>query len=140
MWGPKCERETVNEGEENGAYKAFHCSLLRCPGPGQRADPLMCREVLFPNTAGRYCFQTHWRAREAEILVLALRAHEKKLRARRVEVLADTTLCKGQSVGQVGISPEDLLEARLCQIEVLRMFRQKIRRLCASSETCQRML
>ena len=66
------------------------------------------------------------------------RAHEKKLRARRVEVLADTTLCKGQSVGQFGIAPEHFVEARLCQIEVLRMFRQKIRRLCASSETCQR--
>ena len=136
--GPNCERETVNEGEENAAYKAFHCSLLRCPGPGQCADPLMCRDVLFTNAAGRYCFRPHWRAREAEILVLALRAHEKKLRARRVEVLADTTLCKGQSVGQFGIAPGHIVGARLCQIEVLRMFRQKIRRLCASSETCQR--
>ena len=81
--GPNYERETVNEGEENAAYKAFHCSLLRCPGPGQCADPLMCREVLFPSTTGRYCFRSHWRAREAEILVLALRGHEKKLRSSR---------------------------------------------------------
>ena len=43
--GPNCEREAVNEGEENAAYKAFQCSLLRCPGPEQCADPLMCREV-----------------------------------------------------------------------------------------------
>ena len=117
--GPNCERETVNEGEENAAYKACLCSLLRCPGPGQCSDPLMCRDVLFTNAAGRYCFRPHWRAREAEILVLALRAHEKKLRARRVEVLTGTTLCKGQSVGQFGIAPEHIVEAH----EVLRMFR-----------------
>lgn len=70
--------------------------------------------------------------------MLAARAHEKNLRARRVEVLADTTLCKGQSVGQGGSASEHTVEERLCQIEVLRMFRQNIRRLCASSETCQR--
>ena len=136
--GPNCERETVNEGEENAAYKAFHCSLLRCPGPGQCADPLMCQEVLFPNTAGRYCFRQHWRAREAEILVLAARGHEKKLRARRLETLADTTLCKGQPVGQRGGAPEHIMEAVLCRIEVLRIFRQKIRGLCSSNQTCPR--
>ena len=136
--GPNCERETVNDGEENAAYKAFHCSLLRCPGPGQCADPLMCQEVLFPNAAGRYCFRQHWRAREAEILVLAARGQEKKLRARRLETLADTTLCKGQPVGMRGGAPEHIMEAALCRIEVLRIFRQKIRILCSSNQTCLR--
>jgi len=53
--GPNCERETVNEGEENAAYKAFHCSLLRCLGPEQCADPLMCKEALPP----RFDFEHH---------------------------------------------------------------------------------
>ena len=119
----------MNEGEENAAYKAFHCLLLRCPGPGQCADPLMCQEALFPNAAGRFCFRQHWRAREAEILVLAARGNEKKLRARRLETLADTTLCKGQPVGKRGGAPEHIVEAALCRIEVLRIFRQKIRNL-----------
>ena len=34
---PNCLRENVNEGEENAMFKAFHCSLLRCPGKGQCA-------------------------------------------------------------------------------------------------------
>ena len=29
---PNCLRENVNEGEENAQFKAFHCSLIRCPG------------------------------------------------------------------------------------------------------------
>ena len=73
----------------------------------------MCQEVLFPNAAGRYCFRQHWRAREAEILVLAARGQEKKLRARRLETLADTTLCKGQPLGMCGGAPEHIMEAAL---------------------------
>ena len=45
----RCERENVNESEENAQFKAMHCTLLRCPGPGSCADPLMCATVLFPN-------------------------------------------------------------------------------------------
>ena len=92
--------------------------------------------MLFPNKTGRYCFRSHWRAREAEILVLAVRAHEKKLRARRVDVLADTTLCKRRSTGQPGSAAEHITQLRLFQIDVLRIFRQKIRRRCANYETC----
>jgi len=106
---------------------------------GSAVKILSCglREVLFPNAVGRHCFQPHWRAREAEILTLALRAHEKKLRARRVEVLADTTLCKIEFVGQPDGAAENIVETRLCQIDVLRMFRQRIRRVCASNNSCQ---
>ena len=38
---PNCLRENVNEGEEHAQFKTCHCSLLRCPGPGDCADPLM---------------------------------------------------------------------------------------------------
>jgi len=119
------------------------------PGPFGRAKMKLCGsvlgvmsfgrlEVLFPNAAGRYCFRPHWRAREAEILTLAMRAHEKKLRARRVEVLADTTLCKGQSVRRLDSAAEHIVEAHFRQIDVLHMFRQKVQRLSASSLPSQR--
>jgi hypothetical protein len=58
---------------------------------------------------------------------------KKKLRARRVEVLADTTLCKGQSVPQPDSAAEHIAEARFCQIDVLHMFRQKVQRLSGTS-------
>ena len=75
---PNCVREDVNEGEENAQFKAFHCSLLRCPGAGMCADPLMCASMLFPNSSGVYKFRPAWRAREKEILVLAMRATKRR--------------------------------------------------------------
>ena len=111
----------------------------------------MCRDVLLQNASGKYCFGSHWRAREAEILVLAARGYEKKLGARRAEVLADTTLCKGQFSDQwasehVAVQSSKLLDSasehvvdpRLCQIEMLRMFRQKTKRLWRNREICPR--
>ena len=47
-----CEKDNVNEGEENAQFKAMHCTLLRCPGVGLCADPLMCAATLFPNAQG----------------------------------------------------------------------------------------
>ena len=60
----------------------------------------MCRDVLLRNASVKYCFGSHWRAREAEILVLAARGQETKLRGRRADVLADTSLCKAQAKDQ----------------------------------------
>ena len=51
---PNCTHENVNEREENAQFKAFHCSVLRCPGVGIPADPLMCASALFPNSSGVY--------------------------------------------------------------------------------------
>ena len=51
---PNCLRENVNEGEENAQFKAFHCSLIRCPGVGMCADPLMRAPMMFPNNDGVY--------------------------------------------------------------------------------------
>ena len=50
----RCERENVNDGEENAQFKAMHCTLIRCPGLGSCADPLMCATALFPNMKGEY--------------------------------------------------------------------------------------
>ena len=131
---PNCVRENVNEGEENAQFKAFHCSLLRCPGPGHCADPLMCASMLFQNKSGRFCFRSSWRARESEILTLALRANEKKAQARRLETIFDTTLCKvykgeagnGDGAGEhIGGDPRS---KKILQVVLQHFFRQLIRR------------
>ena len=62
-----CLRENVNEGEDNAQFKAFHCSLMRCPGPGACADPMMCSTTLFLGKDGKHRFRPAWLAREAEI-------------------------------------------------------------------------
>ena len=61
---PKCMRENVNEGEENAQFKALHCCVLRCPGVGRCADPLMCAPALSPNNQAQYRFRPAWRVRE----------------------------------------------------------------------------
>ena len=142
--GPNCVRETVNGGEENAAYKAFHCSLMRCRGPGHCAEPQMCSSVLFPNAAGVFTFKASWRAREAEILTMASRGRAKKALARKLEVLADTTLCKVCNNSDALQRADDESEnakrartlgnmspflARLLQMEVQRYFQQGLRRL-----------
>ena len=121
---PNCLRENVNEGEENTQHKAFHCSLMRCTGVGMCADPLICAPTLLPNALGVFTFRPAWRAREKEILVLALRGHEKKLKARRFETLHDTSLCKVlQSTYDADVS------CRMLQIDLQRWFRTGIRHL-----------
>ena len=91
---PNCLRENVNNGEENAQFKAFHCLLIRCLGVGMSADPLMCAPTMFPGNSGVYKYRPAWRARQAEILALALTGYEKKMKARRFETLHDTTLWK----------------------------------------------
>ena len=135
----KCEKENVNEGEENAQFKALHCALVRCPGPGSCADPLMCAGTLFPNAAGEYRFATAWRARESEIKVLARRGYAKKLKARRLETLHDTTLCKVlQSTAdphpdETLVTPEARTASTMLQIDLQRWFRQGLCHLRANS-------
>jgi len=131
---PNCLRENVNEGEENAQFKAFHCSLLRCLGPGQCADPLVCANVLFLGQDGKHRFRPSWRARESEILTLALRGQEKKQRARRLETLHDTSLCKAYVATEhvhanATATVEVRAASRFLQIDLQRLFRQRMRSL-----------
>ena len=145
---PNCLRENVNEGEENALFKAFHCSLLRCPGPGSCAEPLQCANVMFPGQDGRYRFRPAWRARESEIITLAQRGQEKKMQARRLETLHDTSLCKTWQISREladengatehmhdicqafdADSEEVRVASRILQIDLQRLFRQRIRTL-----------
>ena len=123
---PNCVRKNVDEGKENAGLKASHCSLLRCPGVGMCADPLTCAPTLYPNSNGVYRFRPAWRAREKEMLLLAMRNHEKKTRARRSETLRNTSLCKViQSIYDANVA------CRMLQIDLRRWFRTAF----GSSET-----
>ena len=138
---PNCLRENVNEGEENAQFKAFHCSLIRCPGAGMCADPLMCAPTVFPNDRGVYRYRPAWRARQAEILALATTGYEKKMKARRFETLHDTTICKVYKSTRVLQStdssnatavleehtPETKTAHRILQIDIQRWIRSAIR-------------
>ena len=138
---PNCMRENVNEGEENAQHKAFHCSLIRCPGVGLCADPLMCAPTMFPNSKGVYKYRPAWRARQAEILALAMTGYEKKMKARRFETLHDTTLWKVYKPTQVlqntdsshadtqpeEDTPESMATRRMLQIDIQRWIRSMIR-------------
>ena len=125
---PNCLRENVNEGEENAQFKAFRCSLIRCPGVGLCADPLMCAPTMFPNNKGVYKYRPAWRARQAEILALAMTGYEKKMRARRFETLHDTTLWKVHKPTRLLQSIESSqATCRTLQIEIQRWMRVVIR-------------
>ena len=136
---PNCLRESVNEGEENAQFKAAHCSLLRCPGAGRCADPLLCAPTLFPGKDGRRRFRPAWRARDREIVILALRGQAKKLQARRLETVHDTSLCKTWRAARGGSesasaadhdsTQTDVLAGKPLQIELQCLFRQRIRSL-----------
>ena len=129
----RCERENVNDVEENAQFKAMHCTLIRCPGLGSCADPLMCATALFPNAKGEYRFWPAWRARESEIKILAKRGHEKKQKARRFESLHDTTLCKVLQSNAESYSEEPLAPTKV-QVELQRWFRQGLRHLRANAK------
>ena len=129
----RCERESVNDGEENAQFKAMHCTLIRCPGFGSCADPLMCATTLFPDAKDEYRFRPAWRARESEIKVLARRGHEKKQKARRFESLHDTTLCKVLQTNAAS-HPDEPLAPTSLQVELQRWFRQGLRQLRADAK------
>ena len=105
------------------------------------ADPLMCAPTMFPNHRGIYKYRPAWRARQAEILALAMTGYKKKMKARRFETLHDTTLWKVHKPTRVlqsiefsdadaepeGDTPETKARRRMLQIDVQRWIRSVIR-------------
>ena len=102
----------------------------------------MCAPTLHPDSKDIYRYRPTWRAREAEILVLAMRGYEKKMKARHFETLHDTSLGKllhvhaaGENADDddaVGDNAEDESAAEhaadgMLQIDLQRMLRQGIR-------------
>ena len=98
---------------------------------------------MFPNSKGVYEYRPAWRARQAELLALAMTGYEKKMKARRFETLHDTTLWKVYKPTRVLQStesshadtdtqpeedtPESKAMRRMLQIDIQRWIRSKIR-------------
>ena len=95
----KCPSPAEHDGEENAAYKSIVGTLFVCTGPGRCADPLICAPTLFPAPGAArhplvFCFRQQWKARRAELEVLAVRAVTATDAAKRIPVLLDTTLLR----------------------------------------------
>ena len=77
----RCPPPDMNNGEDNAMYKTLMGTLLACPGHSRCNDPLLYRPAFFPhmNPATSNCRQ-QWKARRAEIELLAERAENKKQR------------------------------------------------------------
>ena len=130
----RCPPASLNNGEDNAVFKSLIGTLIKCPGPGQCANPLFCKagffQVKVPESAVqtpaselphwidperytpiacplRISRKTHaddapstfscrlqWKARRAEIEVLARQAESLADTAKRIPVLADTTLVR----------------------------------------------
>ena len=136
----RCPLPNVNNGEDNALFKSLIGTLLKCPGPGHCADPLICKAGFFQVTVPESSTQTHeselpgwiswlkcpqrnrfvsqrcplrisrkthadnvastfscrlqWKARRAEIEYLAKGAAKLSDDAKRIPVLADTTLLR----------------------------------------------
>ena len=110
--GPQCKRNDVNQGEDNAVYKAYFHSCIQCANPDDCANPLMYQSLLYPqiDDIDKYLamlqsqpktqriatrFAPAWKARRYEIAMLADRASAKRDRAKRINVIHDTTSFKG---------------------------------------------
>ena len=131
----RCPLPVLNNGEDNAVFKSLIGTLIKCPGPGHCADPLVCKAGFFQVTIPKSSIQTHtnelpdwidhehltpypcplrisskthadnvpstfscrlhWKARRAEIELLAKQAASLSHDAKRIPVLADTDLLRG---------------------------------------------
>ena len=109
----KCPSPELNDGEDNSSFKSVLGTLLTCPGRGHCNNPLMCRAQFFqcryPNSddeASVFTCRHQWRARRADIEVLARRADAKSHRAKRIPVLADVTLLRSHRASEGAVSEQ----------------------------------
>ena len=86
--------------EDNALYKHIVGSLTRCTCTGACSDPMLFKPFLChtPSAARpeQWRFRPAWKARRAELEVLARRGERKTERARRVPCIHDTTLVRGR--------------------------------------------
>jgi len=106
----RCPPPDMNSGEDNAVYKTLVGTLLVCPGPRRCNDPLLYRPAFFPPGKPAACnCRQQWKARRAEIEVRAAIAEDKCNAAKRIAVIADTTLCRTHTASAGDIRPLGLL-------------------------------
>ncbi len=121
--------------EDNALYKHIVGSLTRCTCTGTCSDPLLFKPFLcYTPTATKseqWRFRPAWKARRAELEVLARRGERKTERARRVPCIHDTTLVRGRLAAPAHLDAPDpahraaptapvLLRATLAQLSIHR--------------------
>lgn len=119
--------------EDNALYKHIVGSLTRCTCTGACSDPMLFKPFLChtPSAAKpeQWRFGPAWKARRAELEVLARRGERKTERARRVPCIHDTTLVRGRLTAHALLHAPDpdhraasttcaLLRATLAQLSV----------------------
>ena len=116
--------------EDNALYKHIVGSITECTCTDGCSDPLLFKPFMFKagsaEKPGPWRFCLAWKARRAELEVLARRAERKTQRARRVPCILDTTLVRGwaprSSAGAPSLSDAapPMLRATLAQLGVSR--------------------
>ena len=98
--GAACSRLDVGDGEENARYKLTLFGLLRCPGTGACADPVsLSASYLCPGPSKSvtrqdvpvFLFGPAWKARQAEVEILADEAERKIKLNKKLPTLVDCT-------------------------------------------------
>ena len=54
----RCPPPSLNNGEDNAVFKSLIGTLIKCPGPGHCADPLLCKAGFFQVTVPKSTPQT----------------------------------------------------------------------------------
>ena len=116
--------------EENAIYKHIVGSLTRCTCPGGCADPMLFKPFLdlsgSAEQPARWRFRPAWKARRAELEILAQRGEAKTERARRLPCIHDTTLVRGWAPpaaapsDHASMAPAPLIRAMLAQLSAQR--------------------
>ncbi len=92
--GPQCASRKDNDGENHALYMHLLFTPVRCSGRDHCADCRNFGAMLFPAASGKHTFKSAWRARRAQVHILAGYAECKLNRAKRIPVPDDTTLWK----------------------------------------------
>jgi len=110
----KCPSPAKGNGEENAMYKSILGVLLSCKSKDCCSDPMLFKPALFcggPRSSAEaheacesgdsdakpvvWSFKRQWKARRAEIELLADRGQQKADNAKRIPCILDTTLVRG---------------------------------------------
>jgi len=94
--GTQCKQYDENHGEYFALWHSALFTTPRCPGPGACCDPTIFSHFLQRRSINslKHRYAPAWRARVAELKILAARGKTKTLAAKRIPTPLDTTIVK----------------------------------------------
>ena len=108
----KCAPPTKANREDNAIYKSLIGALLRCPGPGCCADPLLFRQAFFQTGARTYSVHKQWLARRSEIKYLVNEVKRKENAAKRTPHITHSLSTSVKQTTRMGTSQRQIHTAR----------------------------